>query len=725
MGRWSARHRKRAIVGWIAFVILAAVVGSGVGTQRLSVTETLDGDSAAASRTLDQARFSRPSIEQVLVQAHAGTVLSSQGLAAIRDVVRAATATGRVRDVRSPLTAGNRGQISRDRRSAVVLLTMRGDAEHADERVQPIIDAVAGVARAHPQLRIEEFGGASANHQLSDTIQHDFQRAEGISVPLTFGILLIAFGALVAALVPLALALTAVAAGGGLLAITSQALHVDDSASTVLLLIGLAVGVDYTLFYLRRTREERAAGRSPMAAVEAAAATSGRSVLISGLTVMIAMAGMFITGQGTFMGMAEATVVVVAVAVMGSLTVLPATLSALGDRVEKGRIPWIGKRLQRRRDRGPSRFWTRVLGPVLAHPGISAASAVTVLLVLATPALHLHTEILSASEELPHDLSVMKTYDRLQHAFPGGATPARIVVSAADVGSPAVKDQLAALRSQALASGRMFEPITVDVNPARTVAVVDVPLAGDGRNRASQDALATLRDQIIPATVGRVATAHVMGDIAVSTDFDNRLKSRAPIVILFVLALAFVLLLISFGSVTIATTGLVLNLLSVGASYGVLVAVFQWGWGKSLLGLSSTGAIAGWLPLFMFVILFGLSMDYHVFSVSRIKEEHDRGAPTRTAIHDGIVRSAGVITSAAIIMVFVFLTFGTLSQTSMKQLGVGLAIAVLLDATIVRAVLLPATMELLGERNWSRGRLGRQRQRSRLGEPAPASPPRR
>jgi RND superfamily putative drug exporter len=720
MGHWSARHRKRAIVGWIAFVILAAIVGGGVGTQKLSTTETLDGDSAAASRTLDHAGFSKPAIEQVLVQARSGPVLTAQGRAALADVVRATEATGRVRDVRSPLTRGNHGQLSRDGRSAVVLLAMRGDSEHADKRVQPVIDAVARVARAHPQLRIEEFGAASANHSLGKTIQRDFQRAEGISVPLTFGILLIAFGALVAALVPLALALTAVIAAGGLLAITSQALHVDDSSSTVLLLIGLAVGVDYTLFYLRRAREERARGRSSLAAVDAAAATSGRSVLVSGLTVIIAMAGMFITGQGTFMGMAEATVLVVAVAVVGSLTVLPASLALLGDRVEKGRLPWLGKHLQARREQGPSRFWTRVLDPVLAHPARSAAVAALSLMILATPALRLHTEVLSPSEELPHGLAIMQTYERLQRAFPGGALPASVVVSAADVSSPRVNAQLAALRAQALASRRMFEPVTVEVNSAHTAAIVNIPLAGNGRNAASHDALRTLRDRIIPATIGRVATAHVMGSTAISTDFNNRLKSRAPFVIAFVLALAFVLLLVSFQSVVIAATGLGLNLLSVAASYGVLVAAFQWGWGKSILGLSGTGAIAAWLPLFMFVILFGLSMDYHVFSVSRIKEEHDRGAPTRTAIHDGIVRSAGVITSAAIIMVFVFLTFGTLSQTSMKQLGVGLAIAVLLDATVVRAILLPATMALLGERNWSRRARGRRRGASALAGPTPA-----
>jgi uncharacterized membrane protein YdfJ with MMPL/SSD domain len=701
-GRWSANHRAKAIAGWLAFVLLAVALAGGTGTKKLTTTETLDGQAAAASGTLDRAGFDRPAAEQVLVQSRGA--LGPDGRAAIRDVVAAVRSTGRARDVRSPLIAGNEQQVSRDGRSAVVMFNIRGEARTADKRVEPVLRAVGRVARAHPSLTIAEFGAASANRALAKTLGKDFRRAEGISIPLTFVILIVVFGALLSAVVALGLALTAVAAGGGLLALASHALHVDGSSNTLLLLIGLAVGVDYSLFYIRRTREERAGGRSPRAAIEAAAATSGRSVLVSGLTVLIAMTGMFITGQGTFMGMAEATVLVVAVAILGSLTVLPATLSLLGDRIERGRIPWLGKRLQERRAHGPSRLWSALLARVLARPRASAAVAVAFLVLLATPALFLHTGILSPSQDLPSSLPVMKTYSRLQRAFPGGAQPAQLVVSAPDVTSARVAAQLRALRRQALASGQMFAPITEDLNPARTVAVVNIPLAGDGQNAASRVALSTLRHKVIPSTVGKVADANVTGPTAASVDFNSRLKQRAQLVVLFVLGLAFLLLMASFRSRVIAATGLVLNLLSVGASYGVVVAVFQWGWGKSILGLSSTGTITAWLPLFLFVILFGLSMDYHVFSVSRIKEEHDAGASTPDAIRTGIARSAGVITSAAIIMVFVFLTFATLSQTSMKQLGVGLAAAVLLDATIVRAILLPSAMAILGERNWSRRR---------------------
>jgi uncharacterized membrane protein YdfJ with MMPL/SSD domain len=468
----------------------------------------------------------------------------------------------------------------------------------------------------------------------------------------------------------------------------------------VLLLVGLAVGVDYSLFYIRRAREERAAGRSAGSALDVAAATSGRSVLISGLTVIAAMAGLFLTGQHTFIGMAQATVLVVAVAVLGSLTVLPAMLSLLGDRVDRGRIPWFGKWLQRRRASGASRLWTGIVDAVLARPRTSAALAAGLLAAAAIPAFSLHTSVLSPSNEMPKDLPIVRTYERVQHAFPGGPMPAQVVLSAPDVTAAKVTTQIRALRTKALATGLMSDPVTVEVSPRRTAAIVQVPLAGDGQNAASTRALAALRDDVIPATVGRVTNVNVMGATAQSVDFNHRLGSRAPVVFAFVLALAFVLLLWSFRSIVIATTGIVLNLLSVAAAYGVLVAVFQWGWGRALLGLSGTGAITSWLPLFLFVILFGLSMDYHVFSVSRIKEGHDNGLPTQRAIRDGIVHSAGVITSAALIMVFVFLTFATLHQTSMKQLGVGLAAAVLIDAMVVRTVLLPATMSILGRWNW-------------------------
>jgi uncharacterized membrane protein YdfJ with MMPL/SSD domain len=699
LGSWSAEHRKKAVFAWLVLVLIAIAAGN-VGSKKLAAGDLTSGDSQKAERTLHKAGFEQPATEQVLIQAKGGgTIRTADAKRAARDVMAAVQATGRVEGARSPYERGNAGQISDDGRSAVVLFTMKGERDKAEDRVQPILDAVGQVADSQPQLRIEQFGEASVNKALNDSIGEDFKRAESSSIPLTFVILWLVFAALVAALLPLVLALSAIIIATGLVAATSHALPIDGSANSMILLIGLAVGVDYSLFYFRRSREERATGASNQQAVATAAATSGKAVLTSGLTVIVAMSALFLTGQGTFMGMAQATAIVVAVAMLGSLTVIPALLATLGDRVERGRIPFLGRRLEQRRSQGESRFWSAVVRLALAHPVRATVAAGGLLVLLAVPAFRLETASLGAAD-IPRDLAIMKTYDRIQEAFPGGPLPAQVVITAANVDGPRVREAITALKREAVATGQMHEPITVDVNDQKTAARIQVPLAGNGVDNRSEAALETLRETVIPATVGKVGQANVTGPTASSVDFNNQLSSRAPYVFAFVLGLAFLLLLWNFRSVVIPTTAIVLNLLSVGAAYGVLVAVFQWGWGGSLIGLDHHGPIAAYLPLFLFVILFGLSMDYHVFILSRIREGFDRGLSTHEAIRRGITHSAGVITSAAVVMVAVFATFATLSVVSMKQLGVGLAVAILLDATIVRGLLVPAVMGLLGERNW-------------------------
>jgi RND superfamily putative drug exporter len=677
-----------------------AVAAGNVGAKKLSAAGETTGDSARAARLLDRGGFKQPAAEEVFLQVHGrGSIRTPASQQAARAVIAAITATHRVTDIRSPFDAGNSGQISRDGRSALVLFSMKGKRETAQKRVGPVTDAVERVAQAHPELLIEQFGEASATKTLNDTIGKDFQRAEASSIPFTFVILWLAFAALVAALLPLVLALTAILIATGLVALTSHAVPIDASASSMILLIGLAVGVDYSLFYFRRAREERARGASNREAIAVAAATSGKAVLTSGMTVIVAMGAMFITGLGTFMGMAEATAVVVAVAVLGSLTVLPALMSKLGDHAERGRIPFLGRRLEQRRATGESRFWAAVVRPALEHPLPTIVVAGGALILLAIPAFRLQTAVPGATD-LPSNLPVMKTYNRIQSAFPGGPLPAQVVLSAKDVNAPDVEKAITSLKRKAVASGQMHRPITVDVNRSHTLARISIPLAGDGTNKASQTALRTLRESVVPKTVGAVGTAYVTGSTARSVDFNNQLHSRQLYVFAFVLALAFLLLLWNFRSLVIATTAIVLNLFSVAAAYGVLVSVFQGGWGLVHIPGMHHGPIAAYLPLFLFVILFGLSMDYHVFILSRIRESHDAGLDTQEAIRRGITHSAGVITSAAIVMVAVFSTFATLSVVSMKQLGVGLAVAIFLDATIVRGLLVPAVMSLLGERNW-------------------------
>ncbi|MDA0164273.1 MMPL family transporter [Solirubrobacter ginsenosidimutans] len=693
-GYWSATHRKIAIGGWLAFVVIAFVLGGAIGTNTLSDDDSGNGSSRVADKAITAADFPDKADEQVLVQGRDGqlTAKDPKFQIAVKDVVAKLKDSRDVIDVASPYAKGNEGQISKDGRSALVTFSIPGDKQ-LDDKVVPSLNATAAVQKAHPDLRIEQFGDASADKALGASLDDDFKRAEFLSLPITLIILIVAFGALVAAGVPLLLAITAVVGTLGLVGPISQIFPMEESANSVILLVGLAVGVDYSMFYLRRKMEERDAGRSSEAALEFAAATSGQAVLVSGVTVMIAMAGMFLAGNAVFTSFAVGTMLVVAVAIIGSVTVLPAVLSKLGDKVEKGRVPYFGR--LRHRNHGESRVWGWVIDRALAKPVVSVIAAGGILVVLALPALNMKT-INPGTAGLPHDLPIMQTYERIQSAFPGGPLPALAVVQAKDVTSPDVTKGIEQLK--ATASG----PTSVLISPNKQVAIVSIPLPGNGTDDRSDAALVKLRDTTIPATIGRVSgtETNVTGMTAGSKDFNDKMNSRLPIVFAFVLGLAFLLLLVTFRSIVVPLKAIVLNLLSVGAAYGILTYVFQYGHFEGLLNFRSVGGITSWLPLFLFVILFGLSMDYHVFIISRIREAVDGGMSTDKAVAHGIKATAGVVTSAAVVMVAVFAIFASLSMIEFKQMGVGLAVAILLDATLVRAVLLPAAMKLLGERNW-------------------------
>jgi RND superfamily putative drug exporter len=540
--------------------------------------------------------------------------------------------------------------------------------------------------------------GVSSDKGLDKMFGDQLKLAGERSIPITIAVLLIVLGSLVAVGIPILLALSGVLATIGLVAVTSQVIPADGNVNAVILLIGLAVGVDYSLFYIKRWREERAAGKDPDAALAVAAATSGRSVLISGFTVLIAMAGLFFAGDKTYLSFGIATMIVVGVAMLGSLTVLPALLSKLGPRVDKGRIPIVHRF---RNDAGGSRLWRAILRPTLRHPLLATVLAGGLLLALAVPAYKLHTAQ-SGLEALPSNAPTVDTIQRVQDAFSNGNVAPAIVAVEANTDSPATKQAIAALKVRSLASGQAKKPIDVEVNASHDVARVTIPLVGSGVDSTSNNALKTLRNDILPATIGRVpdATFAVTGTTAQSVDQNSLLKSKAPIVFGFVLIFAFALLLVTFRSIVIALKAIVLNLLSVGAAYGALVLIFQYGWGESLFDFTSNGGIAYWLPIFLFVILFGLSMDYHIFILTRVREAYDRGLSTEEAVEHGISTTAGVVTSAALVMVGVFAVFALMPILDMKEMGIGLAVAVLIDATIIRAVLLPASMKLLGDWNW-------------------------
>ena len=697
MGRWSASHWKTATVGWIAFVFVAFALGGAVGTTTIDPNEPGPGESGRMDRILD-AGFQQPASESVLVESSTLRASDPAFKSAVADVVAGLSKVNVVQNVRSPLDPGNTGQIAPNKHAALVEFEIRGDPDDAADEVGPVLEAVNDMQNAHPGLFIGEFGDASKVDAVVTAYENDLGKAGLLSLPVTLLILVVAFGALVAAGIPLLLALTAVFATFGLIAIPSLVFPVAMQAPALVLLIGLAVGVDYSLFYLKRAREERAAGRSEQAALEAAAATSGRSVLISGITVIVAMAGMFLTGDSTFNSLGLAAITVVAIAVLGSLTVLPALLSKLGDKVDRGRVPLVGRLGRNGRD---GRVWGAIIDRVLRRPLLSAVLAGGLLLALAAPALQLHMAT-PGPDTYPQSLPVMQAYERMQQAFPGTALPANVVLEAANVETPAVEAAIEQLRQRALASGRMYKPITVDINPDATVANISIPIAGKTTDGESDAALALLREEIVPETVGRLPNTKsgVTGLAAQWKDSTDELKSNLAPVIAFVLLFAFGLLLVAFRSLVVAVKAMLLNLLSVAAAYGVLVLVFQHGIGKGLLGFSSTAGISPEVPLLLFVILFGLSMDYHVLVLGRIRELYDRGQTMDDAISNGIKRTAGVVTSAAVVMVFVFSIFATLSMLFFKQFGVGLAAAILIDATIVRAVLLPATMKLLGDSNW-------------------------
>jgi putative drug exporter of the RND superfamily len=707
---WSARHKFIALAGWLAMVGGALLAGHLYGTQ--SQPQYDPGASGVAERMLTGLHVITPPSESVLIQSRAPgpeqtfAADPSMRLAArsVLTALRALPTTAT--DIHSPFGRNGRSLVSPGGGGVLITFRVAGPNASADSTVLRALHAVAAVQARYPSLIVAEAGDASVDRAANAMLGQDFHQAELTSVPLTLVLLLLVFGALIAASIPLILAGTAVIATISLLAIPSQWLPIGQGTSEVVLIIGMAVGIDYSLFYLRREREERAAGASFYAALRTAAATSGKAIVVSGLTVMVSMAGLLFTGVSMFTGFAIGTIVVVGVAVAGSLTALPALLSLLGTWADRGRIPFLGRG---RTHASRSRIWGALVTRVVHRPLIWGGIAVAALAALAAPALGMRLG--SPAVNLPTNLPVVQTLDLIQRDFPGGPAPAQVVVEGPAVGTPRLDHAIAELQAVARSGGPIHGPVTVlPVGQGRGL-LISVPLAGaaaatqTGESRADSiatDALITLRGRILPRTLGTVSGVRyaVTGDIANSYDYVSTLRSAAPLVFGLVAALAFILLLVAFKSLTIPLVSIGLNLLSVGAAYGLIVIIFQDGHLEGLLGFTSFGGIMDWVPLFMFVFLFGLSMDYHVFILSRIRELRTLGESTHDAIIGGIARGAGVVTSAAVIMVAVFSIFASLSTIDLKMIGVGLAFAVLIDATVVRGICVPAALALLGERSW-------------------------
>jgi putative drug exporter of the RND superfamily len=699
---WSARHSKIAVFGWLLLVVAAVVIGQRVGTGNVPSYDA--GQAGQAERVLNEPVVQQPDTESVLIQARPGQTLGSDP--EFRHAVSVVVATLRrlpqsAADIQSPFTSPGLAK----GRSALVTFNVAGNPNNDDQAVVPAANAIA--ALRVPGVSIAEAGGATLDRATGNSSTQDFHQAELTSVPITLVLLLIVFGALIAAGIPLLLAGTAVISAISLLAIPSRWLPVDTTTSSIVLLVGMAVGIDYSLFYLRRVREERTAGRGTREALHIAAGTSGRAILVSGLTVMISLAGLFLTGITVFSGIAVGTIMVVGVAMLGSLTFLPGLLSMFGKWTDRGRVPFLGKRRTAARE---SRFWGALARAVTRRPLTWGGTAAIALLALATPVLSLHLEEPGIAQDLPSNVPVVRTLDAIYQAFPGGPAPAEVVVTGQNLGGKQIASAVAAMNRYTSANGALREPITAQVFGRDQVLIVNVPLAGDGTDTTSDNALLALRNHVLPATLGKVPGIDyaVGGLTAGNYDSSSQLDTSIPWVFAFVLGFAFLVLWRTFRSVFVPALSICLNLLSVGAAYGLMVLIFQDGTLQGPLGFSAFGGITWWLPLFMFVLLFGLSMDYHVFILSRIRELRHRGTPAREAVSGGISHSAGVVTSAATIMVAVFSIFATLSIFEFKVFGVVMSAAVLIDATIVRGILLPAGLSLLGDRAWPTRPRGRQ-----------------
>ncbi|MCC2335375.1 MMPL family transporter [Cellulomonas wangsupingiae] len=689
--RWSATHPWWAIGGWVVFVVVCTSLTVLVPTQAMDDDDYRVGESGRAEAWIEEARLTEADHELVLVTAAGGGDLDPGDADAVaQDLGDALAGQEHVAGVGDAVLAP-------DGAAAMVAIELAVDADDVSG-IQGVVDDVAA---DHPGLVLAQAGDASVDAAIDERVAQDLAGAEAVALPVTVVLMVLAFGALIAAGIPVLLAATSVLATLGIAAALSHVVPAEPTVTSMIALIGMAVGVDYTLFYLKREREERARGRTTVDAVEIAAATSGHSIVVSGVAVVVSLAALYLLQLAMFDSLATGAIVVVAVAVVGSITVLPALLVTLGRWVDRPRVPllWrIGRRV------GPGGVSRRVLGPVTRRPVVAVVAAGLVCGVVAAPALGLRLHGANL-DTLPQDLAEVRTLQQVAATFPSDGSTLDVVVRGAADAQDEVAAALDGLARDALASGRFQDPGA----PARAVAAdgrthvltLAVPLAES--DPALDDVVRDLRADLVPAALdGLDVETAVGGGPAYQLDYTQRQSERMPFVIGAVLLLTLVMMAASFRSLPVALISTGLNLLSVGVAFGVLRMVFQEGWLAGPLGFTSPGFVIDWIPLFVMVVLVGLSMDYHVFVLSRVRERVQRGVEPRTAVREGIADSAGVVTSAAAVMVSVFAIFATLSMLELKMMGVVLAVAILVDATLVRLVLLPGILTLLGGRVWPR-----------------------
>ncbi|MGC4112698.1 MAG: MMPL family transporter [Nocardioides sp.] len=696
--RWSASHPWRAIGAWFAFIAVAVALAALVPTKQTTDADYRLGESGRADAMQADAHFADDQTESVLITSRDGGKPADDQVAGLaRQLKSQVTGMRGVTDVAAP-------QWNAGHTAALVDIHVKSTVDD----VSQIQARVAQIARARADLRVREAGDVSVDTAINDRVAEDLHSAEGISLPITVLLMLLAFGALIAAGVPVLLAVTSVAATMGISAPLSHLIHAEPTVTSMIVLIGMAVGVDYSLFYLKREREERGRGRTTLDAVEIAAATSGHSIVVSGAAVVASMAGLFIVGGATFSSLATGAIVVVVVNVIGSVTVLPALLSKLGRWADRPRLPLLWRLNRRIGHGGISR---RILAPVVRRPVVALVVSLTALLALAAPALGMKIHEANI-DTLPASIPQVQTLRAITDEFPTEGATATVVVHGTKAEHAQVVQAMEKLETSAAAT-RWFDHAgrgSIETAPDGATVRLTLPIPYSASDDRSAEAVRQAREHLVPAAFAGMDVQHAVGgDVAESLDFVTQQSHRLPFVIGFVLLLTLVMMTLAFRSLVVAALSSALNLLSVGVSFGILTLVFQHGWFAGPLGFTSPGFVIDWIPLFVMVVLVGLSMDYNVFVLARIREHVVSGLPARVAVQRGITDTAGVITSAAAVMVSVFAIFMTLSMLEMKMMGVALAASILIDATLIRLVILPATLVLLGERAWWPGRISRPR----------------
>jgi putative drug exporter of the RND superfamily len=691
--RAAARHPWRVLGLW---VVLLAVAFFAAGTMDVTASPGTAGTDATRAKDLIDQRLRQhtPPEEYIVVESPTLTADDEAYASFVDSVLRNLRGIEQVVSVTS-YRDGTEGLVSRDGHTVLIPVTLAGDIADAAETAAPVVDVVRE-ASGTGDFRVTTVGFGSVENEMSRLLEKTLQQGELIGISVALLILVVVFGAVVAAGLPIVLALLSIFVAAGATALASNVMEMSNFVVFIITMIGLAVGIDYSLFIVSRFREERALGREKIDAIAVAGATASRTVFFSGMAVAIALAGMLIMPDATFRSFAVGAMLVVAATVLASLTLLPAVLGLLGDRINWLTLPFSGRRRRNERSGG---FWDWTTRAVTARPLISVVVTSALLLAAAAPLLGMNLGSVGISS-LPEDSNTRHAFDVINREFSEGVLTADIVIDAQSVNDPAVQGAIARLVAF-IAADPFLGTANVEVNDAGDLALVTVAMPGDFSSSESRSALARLRDDYIPAAfTGVSADVLVGGPTAETVDSVQTQREYLPLVFTFVLGFSFLLLLVVFHSIVVPLKAVALNLLSVGAAYGILVLVFQKGIGAGLLGFREAPVIESWLPLFLFAILFGLSMDYHVFLLSRIKERYDETGDNAASVVYGLRSTAGIITGAALIMVVVFAGMASGDLIVFQQVGFGLAVAIILDATIIRMVLVPASMELLGDWNW-------------------------